>query len=194
MNVAPREKPSSRKLAAGGENPGLHRAPAPPRSTGMSLPRRFPVIGSVFALLLAMFGTGCTTTTERADVAVALVGLRVAEVTPAQTTLVCTLRLQNEAVTALLVTSMCHRLILNGTTIGVAESDEAFGIPEMKAATREVTLRIANAEAIAALKSVLEKGVASYKIESRFATDMIDEKLVMVGRSSGVIDLHAAGR
>ncbi len=194
MTVAPVERPSSRKHAAAGENTLLRRAPAAPRCSPMRLPRLLSACSLLLALCTAWFATGCTTTTERADVVVALVGLKVTEVTPAQTTLVCTLRLQNEAVTALLVTSMRHRWVLNGKTIGVAESEEAFGIPEQKAATREVTLRISNAEAAAALRSILEKGVVSYRIESRFATDMIDEKVVMVGKNSGVIDLRGDGR
>ena len=138
-----------------------------------------------FALVL----TGCGSGGKLGGVSVTVLGLRSAQPGLQESQAVLTVRYVNENVVPVGLSSTRHKLYLNGTYVGQSVSSEAVGLPQLSAATRDVTVTLNNASMIGLLRGMATNPQAGYKLESVLYVIAGEEKLEIKTQNSGAVDL-----
>lgn len=98
---------------------------------------------------------------------VSLVDLRVAEVTPFETSLALTLRCSNENPEALTTTGAVYAVTLNGVRAGRALADRTLELPRLGEAVETVLLRVDNLLLLTRLRGLLSARSLEYELQSR---------------------------
>lgn len=152
---------------------------------------RLPLSAALLAALV--FFAGCTTT-ERAGIAVTIVGLELTEAEVGRDAAVLTLRLVNENVTPVPVESIACRIVLDGRQFGQARNDETFGLPARGTVTRPVTLVLRNPEQRQELLRLVDAGEISYRVETRVIVNWFGNRQTWASVSTGRVNLREAKR
>lgn len=147
----------------------------------------FRTLWPLALVALFVFGSsGCTTTTvERAGVAVSLVDLSVGNDNRA----VLVLRLQNENIVPIAVTSTKHKVKLNGIGYGEAVGEKPVALMQHGDVRHEVVLALSGADA-ERLRASLAAGPVDYELSSRFFCEEGEDELILKAVASG----RCAGR
>lgn len=132
------------------------------------------------ALTLPWFA-GCNTIVDRAGVAVSLVDVRIEPGNRA----VLQLRLQNENIVALAVTSTRSKVSINGVGYGEAVGVKPVALAENGVAQHEAVLILANAAAADRLAAALTAGPVDYAMDCRLICDLEENKLVLTAKAQG---------
>lgn len=142
----------------------------------------FRTLWSLALVALFVFGSsGCTTTTvERAGVAVSLVDLSVGNDNRA----VLVLRLQNENIVPIAVTSTKHKLTINGVGYGEAVGEKPVALMQHGDVRHEVVLTLSESDA-ARLRAALAAGPADYELACRFFCEEGEEELILKAVAQG---------
>ena len=114
----------------------------------------------VFVTLLA---TGCTSR-YTAMPEIALVDLRLGEVTLLETGLKAIVRIDNEGQYPLHINGGVYRLYLNDIDIGKGMTSERLTVPRLGSANQKILFRLNNISLISRIQSLLDSNQFSYKI------------------------------
>ena len=137
------------------------------------------------ALALAFVGGGCSTTYQRAGVAISVTAVSV----DSDNSAVLTLLLENENITPIAVTRTEHKVTLGGVSYGQANGEKPVALAERGKVRHEAVLRL-DAGAANRLRAALAAGPISYHLDSRLICDVGDERLIL----TAVADGQAAAR
>jgi len=154
----------------------------------MSMLRAF-VPKCLLALLAGLWLVGCTTT-QKAGIVVSLVKVSATEVALTDRKVTLQLRLQNENVMAVALTTTVHKVYLHGVYFGEAVGTKPVALTERGDVPYEVTLTLADATVAARLREMLKGGGVSYRLESRMQCEAGDEELNLVSTDSGQVSLR----
>lgn len=114
----------------------------------------------VFVTLLA---TGCASR-YTAMPEIALVDLRLGEVTLLETGLKAIVRIDNESRYPLQINGGVYRLYLNDIDVGKGMTSERLTVPRLGSANQEILFRLNNISLISRIQSLLESNQFSFKI------------------------------
>ncbi len=114
-------------------------------------------------VLITLSATGCASR-YAALTEIALVDLRLGEVTLFETGLKAVVRIDNENPNSLPITGASYRLYLNDIDVGRGMTSESVTVPRLGSASQEVLFRINNISLISRIQSLLESNQFSYKI------------------------------
>jgi LEA14-like dessication related protein len=114
----------------------------------------------VFVTLLA---TGCTSR-YAAMPEIALVDLRLGEVTLLETGLKAIVRIDNEGRYPLHINGGVYRLYLNDIDVGKGMTSERLTVPRLGSANQEILFHLNHISLISRIQSLLESNQFSYKI------------------------------
>lgn len=114
-------------------------------------------------LFVALLATACASR-YGAKPEIALVDLRLGEVTLLETGLNAVVRIDNESPYSLSINGGVFRLFLNDIDVGRGMTSERINIPRLGSANQEVLFRINNLSLITRIQSLLESDQFSYKI------------------------------
>jgi LEA14-like dessication related protein len=153
----------------------------------MKLPRFFLVVAALMTALLA----GCSGRGRPGGVTVSLVDFRPTEAALLESRGTLTLRYTNENISPLGFSSAVHKLYLNGSYVGLAVSDQPFGIPPMNSTTQEVTMNLENLALVRQLIAVRDSQTVAYRLDSVLHQTIYEEKYEIKTRAEGAIDLRA---
>ncbi len=120
---------------------------------------RFKWIWWVIALLMV----GCASIYS-VKPEIALVDLRLGEVTLLETGLNAVVRIDNEGRYPLRINGAVFRLFLNDIDVGKAMTSEGVTVPRLGSANQEVLFRISNLSLITRIQSLMESDQFNYKI------------------------------
>lgn len=140
-------------------------------------------------LLAGLCLVGCSTT-QKAGIVVSLVKVVATEVALTDKMVTLQLRLQNENLMAIGLTSTLHKVYLNGVYFGQAVGTKPVALAERGDVRYEVTLTLADASAAARLREMLQAGVVNYRLESRMRCEAMDEEINLTSIDSGQINVR----
>ena len=121
-------------------------------------------------LLLPLWLCSCATFAKREGVQVSLVNLQFGEATVWETTVLCTVRIQNELPEPVIMDGAMHKIYLNGAYIGDGLSNERIDIPRLSSVTQKVTVHLHNISILVKLRGIAEAQAADYKLTSLLYT------------------------
>lgn len=160
----------------------LPRRPGTVHDAGMKILRTlFPF---VLAAMVAFWSGGCSTTVQKAGVAVSLVDVTVA----ADNRAVLTLRLQNENIVPIAIASTKQKVFINGVGYGEAIGEKPVALTEHGDVRHEAVLALADAAAADRLRGALAAGPVEYRLECRMLCDLGDEDLILTTTASGRLE------
>ena len=147
---------------------------------------------SLFAAFaaLAMFFAGCNTP-RVSSIEVTLTDIRPANATLLESSAILTLRLTNDSIAPLGFSGSSHKLYLNGSYVGRAVSNEAFGLPPLTTVEREVTVHLENLALLRQLLTVRDTQTVAYRLDNVLHQTVYEEKTEQKSRSEGSIDLRS---
>jgi LEA14-like dessication related protein len=120
-------------------------------------------------LFVALLAAACASR-YGAKPEIALVDLRLGEVTLLETGLNAVVRIDNESPYSLSINGAVFRLFLNDIDVGRGMTSERINIPRLGSANQEVLFRLNNISLISRIQSLLESNQFSYKISGRVYT------------------------
>jgi len=100
--------------------------------------------------------------------AVSVVSVHFQDVTLLETTVVFTLRVENDQPAPLSVNGSAHDIYINGLYVGKGLNNETLEIPRLSTATNDVTVHLSNLALATRFKSVFENKQFDYRIQSTF--------------------------
>lgn len=121
---------------------------------------------------------------------VSLIDLDVAEVRALQTTLVLTLRIDNENPDPLYLEGSVHRLFLNDAQVGTGMINEGAQLPALGSLTQEVELGAGNIVGGLEIASMLQQGVFNYTLHSTLHLLQGNVRQSIEVSKAGVLDLR----
>lgn len=139
--------------------------------------------------LMAAFAVwlgGCSTTYQKAGVAIGLVDVTVG----ADNTAVLLLRLQNENIVPIAISRTKHKVSINGVSYGEAIGEKPVALTEHGDVRHEATLRLPDAAAAERLKAALAAGSVDYRLESRLICEVGEETLILTTSAGGRLERH----
>jgi LEA14-like dessication related protein len=145
-----------------------------------------------FTALCLLFG-GCSARRPE-GVSESLVSFRPTEASLLETRGVLTVRYTSENISPLGYSGSKHKLYLNGTYVGNAVSDKAFGIPPLTSVTQEITVQLENTALVQQLLTLGDHQTVSYRLESVLFQTVDEDKYEMKLKSEGVVDLHGVAQ
>jgi LEA14-like dessication related protein len=107
--------------------------------------------------------TGCASR-NAALTEIALVDLRLGEVTLFETGLKTVVRIDNEGSNSLPITGASYRLYLNDIDVGRGMTSESVTVPRLGSANQEVLFQLNHISLISRIQSMLESNQFGYKI------------------------------
>ncbi len=134
----------------------------------------------LLALVFPWLG-GCNTIVDRAGVALSLAEVAVG----ADNRAVITLRLQNENIVPLAVSSTRTKVAINGVNYGEAVGEKPIALTENGGARHEAVLKLANAEAAQRLSAALAAGPVAYELDCRLICEVEENKLILTSKAKG---------
>lgn len=139
-----------------------------------------------------LFLPGCQNHASKlGEITVNVVNLRPAGGTIFESQAVLTLRFINENVMPFGIAGTTHKLFLNGQYVGKAVNDQAFGIPPLNTATREVTLLLENTALLRQVLALRGESAITYRLETVILTKEGDLTLKLPTRTEDRLDLKA---
>jgi LEA14-like dessication related protein len=129
--------------------------------------------------VLVLVAGGCRTL-DRASVS--LVNVQFADATLLESSVVFTLRVQNQSPEPLTLNGGIHKVYLNGLFIGDAVGGETTPLPGLGSATLPVTAHLSNLRLATRLKPIIESRAFDYRIESLLYTGAGKMRTVSEGR------------
>jgi LEA14-like dessication related protein len=114
-------------------------------------------------LFVTLASTGCTSR-HVALPEIALVDLRLDEVTLLETGLKVVVRIDNEGQNPLRINGGLYRLYLNGIDVGRGMTSENVTVPRLGSANQEILFRLNNIRLISRIQSILASNQFSYNI------------------------------
>jgi hypothetical protein len=127
---------------------------------------RFLLLGLCAAL------AGCSTTAKPDSIIVTVADLKAADLTPAETRVLMTLRFTSESVNAFAFASSTHKLYVNGSYLGRAASKTPIGMPPLSTVTKDVTLVPDNAALLKQLRTLPGEPVVRFKGSAEGTIDL----------------------
>jgi len=114
-------------------------------------------------VLVTLSATGCASR-YAALTEIALVDLRLGEVTLFETGLKAVVRIDNENPNSLPITGASYRLYLNDIDVGRGMTSESVTVPRLGSANQEVLFQLNHISLISRIQSLLESDQFGYKI------------------------------
>ncbi len=137
-----------------------------------------------------LFLPGCQNTSAKlGEITVTVVDIRPAGGTIFESQAVLTLRFINENVMPFGINGTTHKLYLNGKYVGKAVNDQAFGIPPLNTATREVTLMLENTALLRQVLALRGETEIAYRLETIILKREGDLTLKLPTRTEDRLDL-----
>ena len=120
-------------------------------------------------LLAALTATLCAAcaSMQIAPPDVTLTDIRLGEITFLETSLIATVRIQNEETRAFEIDGASYRLYLNGIDVGKGTSDQRLSVPRLSSAQQRVVFRLNNLSFITKIQSLVESRDFSYRIDGK---------------------------
>jgi LEA14-like dessication related protein len=100
--------------------------------------------------------------------AVSLVNVHFQDATVLETTVVFTLRLENDQPEPLHLNGSVHKIYFNGLYIGSGLSDVPLDVPRLGTVTNDVTVHLSNLAMATRVKPVIDSKSFDYRIVSKF--------------------------
>jgi LEA14-like dessication related protein len=141
-------------------------------------------------LFVALLASGCASR-YTAMPEIALVDLRLGEVTLLETGLKAIVRIDNESRYPLHINGGVYRLYLNDIDIGKGMTSERLTVPRLGSANQEILFRLNNISLISRIQSLLESDKFSYKISGHVYVSGgfgLDRRIPI--EHTGSLDLH----
>lgn len=145
---------------------------------------------SALLAILCVMTVGCSHGARPGGVTVSLVDFRPTEASLLESRGTLTLRYTNENISALGFYGSRHKLYLNGKYVGLAVSDQPFGIPPLNTVTQEVTVNLENLALVRQLASISESQQVTYRLESVLFQTIYEEKYEIRTTAEGMLDLR----
>ncbi|HQF38284.1 MAG TPA: hypothetical protein PK322_04115 [Opitutaceae bacterium] len=146
------------------------------------------ILRVLFPLVLlatfAFWSGGCSTTVQKAGVAVSLLDVTVG----ADNRAVLLLRMQNENIVPLALASTKQKVFLNGVAYGEAIGEKPVALTEHGDVRHEAVLTLADAAAAERLRAALAAGAVDYRLECRLLCDLGEEDLILITTVSGRLE------
>jgi len=114
-------------------------------------------------VLITLSVTGCASRYAALS-EIALVDLRLGEVTLFETGLIAVVRIDNEGSNSLPITGASYRLYLNDVDVGRGMTSESMTVPRLGSANQKVLFQLNHISLISRIQSLLESNQFSYKI------------------------------
>ena len=138
-------------------------------------------------LLIVTLASAACGVRWRADLAV--VGLRIAEVSVLETTMVFTVRIENLEPMPLLLDGAAFEIFIEGNRVGRGLASDRMEVPRISAVELEIPVQISNIQAATEIREIIETGRFAYRIRGTLfvvRADGVGEAHISRG---GVIDL-----
>lgn len=146
------------------------------------------ILRALFPLVLlataAFWSGGCSTTVEKAGVAVSLIDVTVG----ADNRAVLLLRLQNENIMPLALASTKQKVFINGVAYGEAIGEKPVALTEHGDVRHEAVLKLADAAAADQLRAALAAGAVDYRLECRLLCELGEEDVILTTTASGRLE------
>ena len=145
---------------------------------------------SLLVALCASLLSACATLEPGPAFEVTLTNLGFGEVTVLETTLLCTIRIQNPTPEPLRLEGAVHKLYLNGTYIGQGTVSEATEIPRLSSGTQTANVFLSNLSLIRRLRPIVESQKVDYQLQSVFYARDGGSSRRLKSESSGGLSLN----
>ena len=120
----------------------------------------------LLCLVLTLFAGGCASMREMEGLETRVTNLQFLEATPFETTVLLTLRLENELPHPVQLSGGVHKFFLNGIPMGKGLSGESLQLPRFGSATQQIKVHLSNFAAIPQLRSIMQEQRVDYRLES----------------------------
>ena len=137
-------------------------------------------------LILALALPACAAFRPAWDADVALVSLRIAEITVFQARTVFTVRIDNAEPEPLILDGSVHEISIDGRRIGRGMQSERIEIPRLSSATIEVPIDISTVALITPVRDAIEQERFDYAVRSTL--------FVLSGGSRHEVGISRSGR
>ena len=118
--------------------------------------------------LCTAFLSACATLEPAPALEVTLINLGIGETTVLETTLLCTIRIQNPTPEPLKLEGGVHKLYLNGAYIGQGTVSEVTEIPRLSSGTQTAHVFLSNLSLLHRLRPIVEAQKVDYQLQSVF--------------------------
>lgn len=136
------------------------------------------------------FLAACATLEPAPALEVTLINLGLGEATVLETTLLCTIRIQNPTPEPLKLEGAVHKLYLNGAYIGQGTVSEAIEIPRLSSGTQIAHVFLSNLSLIHRLRPIVESQKVDYQLQSVFYSRDGERSRRLRTESSGGLSLN----
>lgn len=120
----------------------------------------------IIAIILFGFSLFACTFIRGPKPSLSLVDAQLTEVTLLETTLLLTVRIENEGPHLLRIRGATHRVYLNDIDVGKGTSDQNLEIKEFGTELQKVTVHLSNLSLASKIQSLIEARDFDYRIES----------------------------
>jgi LEA14-like dessication related protein len=144
-----------------------------------------------FLLGGGMLLAGCSMAPKLGGVTVSIAGIRPAGAAAGHDRAILTLRFTSENVNAIAFSASTHKLYLNGSYVGKAESDQPIGLQPLVSVTQDVTVIFENPAVVRQAMATHDRPPASYRLESVLRFFDNEEKFQFKSQSDGSLSLQA---
>lgn len=117
--------------------------------------------------MLCLLVSACATFRHDPQIQVSLVNLQFGASTAFETTLLATLRIQNENPEAIVLDGATHKIYLDGLNIGQGLASERLEIQRLNSATQTVTFHVSNIAVATRLQRIVQSRRFDYRIDSK---------------------------
>lgn len=145
------------------------------------------------ACLLALSAAllaACQTIEPAPAIDVTLVNLAFGEATLLETTILCTIRIQNPAPAPLKLEGAVHKLYLNGSYIGHGTVSESTEVPRLGTTTQTAKVFLSNLTLVRRLRPIVETQQVDYQLKSTFYARENDRSRRLATDSAGGLSLN----
>lgn len=123
---------------------------------------------TILVTLCAAVLCACQTLEPAPGLEVTLINLGFGEVTVLETTLLCTIRIQNPTPVPLQLEGAVHKLYLNGSYIGQGTVSETTAVPRLSSTTQTAKVFLSNLSLVHRLRPIVETQKVDYQLKSTF--------------------------
>lgn len=118
------------------------------------------------SLCCALVLAGCASYRPMAGLNARLTDVRITEATPLETTLVFTMRIENENPVPVRLEGGVHKFFLNGMYVGKGMSGQEVVVPRFSSATQQVPVHLSNLALASQIQAMLERERVDFRLES----------------------------
>ncbi len=140
-------------------------------------------------MVLVFLASSCATMDSgTGGVQVSLVNLSAREATVLETSMVFTVRLDNESPEPFRLSGAVHKIYINGSYIGQGMLNEALEVPRLSSATQTFTAHLRNWSMAARIRTLIESKRFEYRIDSVLYAAPGSRRMRV--SNNGVLDLN----